>query len=62
MAEVQYVCEGSCNGVIGEDAFAQGSGVCTGESCERNGQPLAMKMFCPNCEVRFGETESHECD
>lgn len=62
MAEVRYICPGSCNKIISEEDFKNGITMCDSENCERNGQPLLMKLFCPNCEVYYGEEETHECD
>lgn len=62
MADVRYLCPGSCNKIISEENFNSGDNACDTEECECNGKPLVMKMFCPTCDIYYVEGELHECE
>jgi hypothetical protein len=62
MADVKYLCPGSCGKIISEEDFNRGNNVCDSENCRHSGKPLVMKMFCPTCDVYYDEAEVHECE
>ena len=61
MAEVKYVCTGSCGGSVTEEEHAQGKTTCALETCEKHGQPLEKRISCDSCKVLLKEGEEHCC-
>ena len=61
MAEVRYVCSGSCGGIVAQDEYNSGKTTCADPTCEKHGKALEKRMFCPHCKLVFEEKEEHTC-
>lgn len=59
--ETRYICTGSCHGAVTEKEFKSGKNKCGAVTCEKHGQPLVKRLFCPKCKVYFKEGEKHIC-
>jgi len=58
--ETHYVCTGSCKGVATEEEYDNGAKTCGDPNCEKHGQALVKRNYCPKCDVHF-EGEEHSC-
>ncbi len=61
MAEVRYVCEGSCGGMVTQEEHDSGKTTCADPNCEKHGEALEKRMFCTQCHLVFKEDEEHTC-
>lgn len=61
MAEVKYVCTGSCGGQVSEEEYNQGKTTCGDPNCEKHGQPLEKKLVCSQCGKHFEPGEDASC-
>ena len=61
MAEVRYVCTGSCGGMVTEEEHKSGKTTCAATDCEKHGQPLEKRMYCTGCQKAYKEEEGHSC-
>lgn len=59
--ETHYICTGSCHGVATEEEHQKGATTCGDPNCEKHGQPLVKRLYCPKCKVHFEEGEEHIC-
>ncbi|MBD3378987.1 MAG: hypothetical protein GF408_00800 [Candidatus Omnitrophica bacterium] len=61
MAEVRYVCPGSCGWSVSEKEYDKGKTICQAPACEKHGEPLEKKLYCPECGIYFDEDAAHTC-
>ncbi|MFQ5952212.1 MAG: hypothetical protein ACE5JK_02265 [Candidatus Omnitrophota bacterium] len=61
MAEVRYVCPGSCGGMVTQEDYDSGKITCADPNCEKHGHALEKRMFCNACQLVFLEGEEHDC-
>lgn len=61
MAQIKYVCQGTCGGSVTEEEFNSGKNTCQTPGCTHHGKPLAKKNVCENCGAIYDELEGHTC-
>ena len=61
MAEVRYVCTGSCAGMVTEAEWESGKKNCAAEDCDKYGEALKQKMYCPGCDEVYEKEQQHTC-
>jgi hypothetical protein len=59
--ETNYICTGSCGGSVTEEEFNNGKNTCGDPNCEKHGQLLEKRQYCPKCNVYVKEGEEHTC-